>query len=235
MSFFIKKVFDGKIDDSVKLKFMKFSRGKYEYRALVAAKNSKGTYRVGTTAEYANDLVRTVAEKLGDTKVDISGVVVSTQDLSGFLDFKDKKQFQGVKRYIVEMNISGKELIDLCDKFPKCFFGLSFKSEDTEIKIKPKAPKSGKPSSKEGEQPKADFCKIKTTDKNLVKDLLFDVDLNSFKEVYVSHTYDIVDIILPEGVEDPVELREKAKRKGKIIRELTVDESDKISEKEFLI
>ena len=62
------------------------------------------------------------------------------------------------------------EIIDLLNKFPKAFFALSFETEDeTKLKIKAKAPKSGKPGTKGEEVPKPDFCKLITKDKKIVE------------------------------------------------------------------
>ena len=98
-------------------------------------------------------MVKTVAEKLGDDKTQVKGAIVSTSDLTGELDFKDKKQFQGVKRYLIDKEMSGTEIIELLDKFLRGFFALSFEAGDSVLKIKPKAPKSGKPESGKRESP----------------------------------------------------------------------------------
>ena len=61
--------------------------------------------------------------------------------MTGKIEFTDKKQFQGVKRYLIDKEMSGDEIVKVLDEFPKAFFALSFKTVDgsTEIKIKPKA------------------------------------------------------------------------------------------------
>ena len=53
--------------------------------------------------------------------------------------------------------MTGNEIIKLIDEFPKAFFGLKFKIDDTELKVKAKAPKSGKPKGKDNEKPKGRF------------------------------------------------------------------------------
>ena len=173
---FIKKIFDGKIDELVHLQFQKFSRGEFKEKAGISARNSKGKYVINTGSEFANEFVRDVAEKLGDEKTSVTGAVISTADLTGKIDFKTKKQFQGVKNYGIDKEMSGKEILKLLNDFPKTFFALSFSSKDTELKIKPKAPMSGKPKApKEGEErKKPDFCKIITTDKKLAESIVFE-------------------------------------------------------------
>jgi len=234
MEFFIKKVFDGNIDDLVKLQFQKFGRGNFENKASITAKMVKGRFDIKTTHEYANELVRAVAEILGSDETNVSGVMVSTLDLSGELEYKSKSQFMGVKKYAIGGLMTGDKIIDLCERFPKCFMGISFKAGDTELKIKPKAPKSGKPSTKEGEGPAVDFCKLKTANRGLAKGLLFDVDLDNFKSAGINHTFVIEDIEVPD-VEDPVKMRELAVRKGKIIRNSVVDGVSVKEEKDFRI
>ena len=223
---FIKKIVDKKVDSLTHMQFQKFSRGSFTNRALFKAKNSAGMYTISTSAEFANELVRIVADKLGEEKTDISGVIVSTNDLSGELDFKDKKQFQGVKKYVIENQMSGKEIISLLNKFPKAFFGLSFSAakDETKLKIKPKAPKSGKPGSKGEETPKIDFCKIITKDKKLAEAFVFEKP--DFKSAEIIHDFLINEIVVPSELKDSQDfarVREEARKKGKIIRKGEID------------
>lgn len=227
---FIRKIFEGVADESVHLQFQKFSRGEFRNRALVEAKNSKGKYTVKTSAEFANELVRAMAEKLGEQKTSVAGAIISTNDLTGEIDFKDKKQFQGVKRYIIEKEMTGKEISELLNKFPKTFFALSFDIGEDKLKIKAKAPKLGKPG-KGGEEAKADFCVLKTTDKKLAEGFIFEAP--NFKEARINHTFFIDKIIMPEGEKDYSKMREIAKRKGKIVRNAIIDGQTFKEEKDF--
>jgi len=217
---FIKKIVDGQVDESVHLQFQKFSKGEFQNRALINAKKSKGKFTINTTAEFANDLVRDVAKLLGENKTQVTGAVVSTADLTGELEFTGKKQFQGVKRYLIDAEMSGNEIIGLLDKFPKAFFALSFEVGNTKLKIKPKAPKSAKPKNKDKAQ-KPDFCRLKTTNAELGKSFVFEKP--EFREVEIHHTFFIDDIIRPEGETDFAKIRELAKRKGRIVRKSVID------------
>ena len=234
MDFFIKKIFEEKIDNEVHLQFQKFSRGNFEDRAMIRAKNSKGNYSVATTYEYANELVKGLGRKLGNEKTNVTGVIVSTLDLTGIISFSSIKQFMGIKQYVIGKEMSGSEIVSMIDKLPKAFAALSFTVNNTELKIKPKAPKSAKPSTKGQAKPKIDFCKIKTNDKEIVQGLLFDIEINSFKNIEVKHNFVIDEIIMPIGEKDPAQIREKAKRKGKIIRKIVVDGKEINNEKEFV-
>jgi len=227
---FIKKIFDEEIDENVHLQFQKFSKGEFINKALIEVKKTGKGYTIKTSAEFANELVRIVAQKLGEQKIIVKGAIVSTADLTGELEFKDKKQFQGVKKYLIEKELSGEEVINLLDKFPKNFFALTFNAGDNKLKIKPKAPKSPKSKNK-GEAPKPDFCSLKTPDIEIAKSFVF--EKTDFKQVLVNHTFYIDEIIMPEGETDYAKIRKMAKRKGKIIRTAIIDGQEMKSEKEF--
>lgn len=222
---FIKKIFLKQEDKLTHLQFQKFSKGIFTDRAIISAKKRGDKYTISTSAEFANGLVRDVAEKLGESTTKVTGAIIATGDLTNKIEFKDKKQFQGVKKYIIDSEMTGKEIIKILDEFPKAFFGLSFETKDTKLKIKPKAPKSGKPKSKDGEKPKTNFCKLVTTDKEIGKGFVFEKE--DFKKADISHTFIIESIEIPEelnGSDDFALIRENSKRKGKIIREMVIDE-----------
>ena len=120
---FIKKAIGGNVDEAVHLQFQKFSKGEFRDRGVIEAKKQGGgKYTIKTSADFANDLVRIMARKLGSEKTKVTGAIVSTSDLAGELEFKDKKQFQGVKRYLIDNEMSGEEILALIDKLPKTFF-----------------------------------------------------------------------------------------------------------------
>ena len=239
MKFFIRKIFEDSVDALAHLQFVKYSRGEFKNKAMVTCKaQAKGIFRIGTTAEYSNELVRYFAEKVGDDEIKVSGVIMTTLDLDGQLDYDEKKNALGIKKYVLEREMTGSKIIELLDKFPKCFFGLSFKIGNTELKIKPKSPKSAKPSSKGDSEIKVDFCKLKTDDRELVDELLFDV--KDFKEVLVTHTFNIEEIVVSDELKkeangDYARIKEEAKREGKVLRKLIVDGEEKVVEKEFSV
>lgn len=231
---FIKKVFDGKVDNLVHLQFQKFSKGEFRDRAIIEVKKTGKGYTIKTSAEFANELVRLMAKKLGEEKEKITGCIVSTADLTGELEFKDKKQFQGVKKYVINQEMSGSEILNLLEKFPKNFFALTFDVGDEKLKIKAKAPKSGKPGKEKEDGPKADFCNLKTKDKSIVLDFVFEKE--DFKEVRLTHTYFIESVVVPEelkGSDDFARIREESKRNGKIVREAMIDGQEIRREIEF--
>ncbi|MDP3966550.1 MAG: hypothetical protein Q8Q04_03400 [archaeon] len=229
---FIKKIAEKNIDDSVHLQFQKFSRGIFKNRAILKVKKSKDKYSINSGPEFSNEMVRGMAEKLGDKKVLVTGAIVSTLDFSNKIEFKEKKQFQGVKRYILEKEMNREEILSLINESPKSFFGLSFSvDEKNTLKIKPKAPKSGKPG-KGDEEPKADFCKLTTDDDKIGGDFVF--EKKDFKVAEIKHEFVIEKIIMPETSEkDFAKIREMAKRQGKIIRYSNIDGVKSVKEYPF--
>lgn len=234
---FIKKIADKNTDEMVHLQFQKFSKGEFRDRAVIKAKaQSGGMYTIWTGAEFANELVKAVAEKLGSESAKVTGAIVSTSDLKDKIDFKDIKQFQGVKRYLIDKEMTGDEIVSLLNEFPKTFFALSFATDkdDTKLKIKPKAPKSGKPGKGDKEGPKADFCVLKTKDAVLAKSFVFEKP--DFKEAQIKHTFFVTDLVISDELKksgDFAKMREEAMRKGKVIREAVIDEQDVKTELDF--
>jgi hypothetical protein len=242
MNCFIKNIFERKKENPelVHLIFQKFSRGKFEERAMIRVKNSAGKFSLATTPEFAGDLVRMLAEKLGEEKSFVSGAVVSALGLEGF-DYKEKKSAIGINKYLIEKEMSGRDILDLADKTKKAFLGLSFKFGEYDLKIQAKSPKSTKGSSstkKSDEKAKIDFCKLKTSDKELIRNFLFDEELKelNFKEAEIRHDFIIDEIVVPEELKQEKDfalVREKARRKGRIIRRIKVDGKELVKETDF--
>jgi hypothetical protein len=236
---FIKKIFSKKPDEDVHLQFQKFSRGEFKNRAIVKVKKVKDKFTIFTTAEFANELVKTMAEKIGNGKTKVTGGIISTVNLKeipqyhNLLENATVKQFQGVKNYAVDVEISGKELLDIINAFPKAFFALSFSVGDSILKIKAKAPKSAKPKNKD-EAPNPDFCKLITNDKDIAKDFVWEKD--DFKLAEIFHDFIIESIAIPDSIKNEKDfavVREKSLRKGKIVRRGKIDEKEIRSEAEL--
>jgi hypothetical protein len=236
---FIKKVFDKEADNDVHLQFQKFSRGEFKNRAMIKVKKVKDKYTISTTAEFANELVKTLAEKLGNEKTKVTGGIISTVNLkeipvyNNLLSKATVKQFQGVKNYAIDVEISGKEIFDIVNAFPKAFFALSFSAGNSTLKIKPKAPKSAKPKNKD-EAPNPDFCKLITTDEKIAKEFIF--ENVPFKDAIISHDFYIDSIVVPEEIKNEKDfaiVREKSHRKGRIVRRAVIDGKESQVEVEF--
>jgi hypothetical protein len=218
----IKKIFEKNFDDEVHGDFLKFGKGEFKDKYLIECKNSKDKLSIKTGPEFANYFVRKGLEK-ANGKVSVSGVIVSTLQLDIPIS-KGIKQFMGVKQYQVSGEIDAKQILDLMNKYPRAFFALTFNLVDYELKIKPKAPKSAKPSTSGDKEPKAEFCSLKTSDKSFEKEFLFDVN-QDFKELSIKHILKINEMIYPKDFAKmkPEEVRAQSKRKGILVREMTID------------
>jgi len=230
----IKKIFDKVFDNEVHLAFLRFGRGQYKNKYLLEGKRQAKKWAIKTGFEYSNFLIRKCLEKI-DKPVAIKGIIVSTLDLKDELEFEIKKvsNFQGVRKYVIDTEIEPLKILNLMNKYPKTFFALSFSGDNFVLKIKAKAPASGKPGKGDG-KPVADFCSLKTDNKEIVDELFFGV--GEFKDVSVRHAIDITDIVYPANMENlkPAEIRELAKRKGIISRIVDVDRVEKTSEAELV-
>lgn len=226
---FIKKAIDGKSDEITHVQFQKFSKGTFKDRAVLKVKKAKNKYTINTSGEYINGLVEVMAKKLGPNKTKVTGAVISTSDLEGKLDFKEKKQFQGVKRYLIDTEMSGDDIMVIISEFSSAICALSFDVGENKLKIKPKAPKMGVPGKGE-ELPKTDACKLITTDVALGESFIF--EKKDFKVAEVNHVFLIEEIKIPETEEkDFAKLRALAIRSGKIIRTAKID--GEVIEKEY--
>jgi len=227
----IKKIFDKVFDEEVHIELLKFGKGEFASKYLIEAKKQPGKYVIKTGAEFANQLVKMGAEK-ANGKIKVTGVIVSTLHMD--IPFsKGIKQFMGIKQYKVDSEVESSQILDAMKKFPRAFFALSFILPDYELKIKAKAPKSAKPSIKGEKEQRPEFCSLKTTDMNVIKEIFF--DLADFKEISIRHTIKIDQIVYPKDFTKmkPEEVREQSKRKGVIIRDITIDGKSESKEASF--
>jgi len=232
----VKKIFEGNFDEEVHNDFLKFGRGEYNNRYLLEGKKQAGKWAIKTGPEFVNLLVKKCLKEISG-KIPIKGIIVSTIDLKNEINFDIEKygNFQGIRKLNIDTQVSSEEILSLMEKYPRVFFALSFNGNNFSLKIKAKAPKSGKPGKESEEGPRADFCTLKTEDKELVDELFFDIQ--NFKEVSINHTIKITYIVYPKNMDDlkPEEIREQSKRKGVIKRIVNADGKEKISEAEFAV
>lgn len=231
----MKKIFEGNIDEEVHSAFLKFGRGEYKNKYMIEGKKQAKKWSIKTSAEYANLLVKMCLSEIS-SPIKIKGVIVSTSDLRDEIPFELKKisNFQGVRKHEMDTEIEPPQILELMDKYPRAFFALTFSGEDLILKIKPKAPTSGKPGKEKEDGPSVDFCSLKTSNKEIVDKIFFGV--GEFTEAKINHTISINDIIYPSNMEElkPAEVREQAKRKGIIKREVKADGIIKTSEASFI-
>jgi len=225
--FFIKKIWQNEIDDSVHSQFVRFSKGSFENRALIVASRN-GSAKVRGTFDLANEFVKfvsNIAEKLA-----VSGIILSKIAIDDKLGEKGAKK-GGMFSYSVEKEISSDKLKEIAVNAYAML--LDCNAPGIQLKIKKKLPR---PSAKGAEKVNDKFCVLQLDKKfwPAVHDEFF-FGLPDFKKGKVSHTYIIKEMIIPKGEKDFEKLRVIAKRKGKIIRKATLDNKESVSEKEIVV
>ena len=216
MESFIKKIFLGKIDKQTHSQFVRFGKGVYRGRALISI-NRTSSIKVKASSEYANELVELAAEI---SELKFSGKITSQESLG--LENEGRKQ--GLYVYEV-LSINSKKIQEIKEKV--YYMLLDAENNEIILKIKKKLPKPGK-----GGEAKMDdrFCILECDLKywEKIKEAFFwDVD---GKKIKISHVYNISEIVIPEGEKDFNQVRLKAKRKGRIIRNLNIDDREETKE-----
>ena len=216
MNFFIKKIFDGEVDDSCHKYFLRFGKGNYNRRFLISFNKTK-RLKIKSSFELANDFVEFVKE---NKDVKFSGKVLTKSAVSGMRGRKKAGSF------VYEVSDSS------LDQFEDVYFYLlDVNDGDVIMKIKKKIPKPGKSEGKIDDKFCALDLDLKYWDK--VREVFFwDIPADA-KKVVIEHEVVITDIVMPSDVDDPVKVRELAKRKGKIIRRAVIDGEEKVSEVKF--
>jgi len=205
-----------------------------QHKCSIPRKGQKDKWAIKTSAEFGNFLVRSCLKKVPEGEdVNIKGAIIATFPVAEKANFEIEKvkKFMGIQQAVVNTTVKPGDILILMDEFPRAFFALTIKTDKFDLKIKAKAPKSGKPGKKGDKEPKADFCSIKTNEKDIIDDLIF--DFPGFSEISIKHTIKITNIEIPEGEEDPIKIRENSKREGTIERIITSDKGNFIEEKEF--
>ena len=198
---FTDKIFNGEIDEQIHKQFVRFSIGTFEDRALMKIVKSKDFIKLTASYDLMKDLTKIIGENI--EKLTISGKVF----------YGGKK-----KEVIEEKEISGIELVEICDKVEFVLLTISFK--DYFFKI-------GKTLPKPGSKLKKNFCKAK-----LPLSILDKIIKEDFKKkLEMSCSFIIEKIEVPKEYENDSGLaRLNAIRKGKIIKKLKIDNEEKTKE-----
>tara|TARA_Y100000296_G_scaffold67236_1_gene79765 strand:- start:1112 stop:1858 length:747 start_codon:yes stop_codon:yes gene_type:complete len=244
---FIKKIFDGNIDENVHFQFIRFGKGNYKGRFRLGLWKTK-KIKVKTSFEFSNDLVLLCSE-FGGGKV--SGIVLTKKDISGIMSENDIEGNSEVKKNglyyqnnIPEQELGKEQIIELEKESYSAL--LDIEGEGFKLKVKKKLPKPGKNEDKIDTR----FCTLEADEKfySKIKEDFF-WDMPEAKKIDITHEVIIDEIVMPEskseiftgsssekpnqGEKDFAKIRELAKRKGKIIRKAEIDGKEIVSEKEF--
>lgn len=218
---FIKKIFLDKCDEEVHRQLARFGKGDYENKALMKIKKGKNL-SIKSSFEFCNDFVRLIATN-AKGKITVSGVIVMFENFN-FKDFEISKRGK-VYKCEVDFKCSGKELLDICERFKNGWLLLKLKADGFSLSCASSLPKPGGGL-------KDNFCSFSLG--NEFKDE-FAWDVKEFNDLIIKHRYEIKNLVVPKEYEkDFAKARYYAKRGGKLVRELEIDGKKETKEKEFL-
>lgn len=222
---FIKKLFEGKQDETVHRQFVRFGKGTYGSRAIINVTKQADKIKVSSSFELANDLVEFVSNLA--SKFLVSGIVLSRDKIEGF-DFRKKA---GVLACDIEKEMIASELKELANKSYATL--LDCNTQGIVLRMKKTLPKPGKSG---GGKANDKFCVLELDKKfwpQVRGEFLFDMP-QEFKKARMEHTYIIKDIIIPKDEKDFEKIRVMAKRKGTLVRKSIVDGKETVKEREFV-
>ena len=211
---FIKAVCDGEKDEFIHKQFVRLGKGEYE-RFLVSLKKGK-KLTVKTSFDMSNFLFELIANTL-EEDVEVTGKIIANYDFEN--EIEAEKFSKRGKLYTAELKktFSPNELKELFEKFKMQYILLNVKGKNVKLK-------SGKSLPKPGGKLKDNFCSA-TLPLDLLDEFAFDFDQN-FSKATIVHRVQIDEIIIPEEYKDDfVKARYHAIRKGKLIREIDLDDN----------
>lgn len=230
---FIRELFEGNSEqDWIHNKFIKYSKGEFP-GPYISIKKAGAFLKITSSADYVNILGMLLAETFsGSLKVE--GSILSREKIDSYLETIDldivkARKKKGTFSYKVEGEADSKAIAELYSRLRGGVLLLNLSGDKVNLKVKKKLPKPG---SKQNEK----FCTGRLGQNDRILDeLCFDVDIGKFKEIEISHTYTIDEIVIPENCKDFSLARALAKRKGSVRRSVTVDGSVHETEKGLFV
>lgn len=210
----LRSLCQGKNDEYTHKQFVRYGCGEYR-RFLITLKKGRDL-KVKTSFDLATDLVGIIAQKAKEP-VSITGKIVGSQDLKEL--FQEEETSKWGKQYTIDITKTLNPL-ELRSFFEKCkLYNLLININGTDVKLTTKQtlPKPGKDNIPDN------FCSA-TFPLSFLDEFAFDFPTTEFKVANIVHLLQIEDIIIPEQYKNDFTLaRFHAIRKGKLIREITID------------
>ena len=230
---FIRELFEGDSEHEwIHNKFIKYSKGEFP-GPYISVKKAGAFLKINSSADYVNILGMLLAGTFSGT-LKVEGSILSKEKIDTYietigLDIGKARKKKGAFTYKVTGEVDSKALAELYSRLMGGTLLLNLSGGKVNLKVKKKLPKPG---SKRNEK----FCtgRLGQNDR-ILAELCFDVDIGKFKEIEISHTYIIDEIVIPEDCKDFSLARALAKRKGSVKRSVTVDGSVHETEKEMLV
>jgi hypothetical protein len=227
---YIKQLLEGKPQEWVHLLFTRYGRGQFDGPTCEVDVGKDIKFK--GTVEYSTLFGELVTSCGGDYKVD--GTIFAKIDFRDELskagiEFDDKsKPKQGFYVAQVKGEFPGSVLAGVYSKLPHATVLLNLAGEKGKLKCKKKPPKPG------GEKDLDFFSGSMglSAVPRLKEEVFFDA--GDFKKVKVENKFAISELLIPSGM-GAAEARLNAKRKGKVLRKVTLDGTSKESEFQFAV
>jgi len=211
---FIKQISQGKADDTVHKKLARYGKGEYD-RGLLLITKGKKDLKIKASWDWSNDLFGIISDHIKKS-AEVKGKIIAPRDFKSELDIESNFSKRG-KLYTAEINttLNPEQIRKVYEKFKIDFILLNIKSDEFKLHVKDKIPKPGGAI-------KEDFCSA-TLPLEALDEFAFDFDKN-FSEAKIVNKFLINDLVVPKQYEkDFAMARLMAKRKGKLVRVITVD------------
>jgi len=227
---FVRQLFEGKVEEWVHLMFTRYGRGEFDGPACEVDVGKDVRFK--GTVEYCSVFGYMVASCGGDFKVD--GAVFGKKDFrdglkAAGLEFDDKsKPKQGFFVAQVNGEFPGGVLAKVYSGIPHATVLLNLVGAKGKLKCKKKPPKP------RGEKDN-EFCSgsmALTALPKLKEEVFFDAP--DFRKAKVENKFVIEELLFSPGM-DAARARLEAKRKGKVVRKVTVDGVERKSEAKFAV
>jgi len=229
---FIKEIFQGDQEqDYIHQKFIRYGRGEF-HGPVISLKKSNKDIKVNGTADYVNILSELILRN-SDGNIKVSGNIFSKREIKSKLISKTKKK-RGLFNSELKGDFVSDELLKLYEEFKDAYFFLDLYSEGGRFKLKTKKklPKPGSEIDDKFFTAVFDISFLNT----VMNEICFDSENKNFKEMKITHTYLINELVIPEEYKnDAVKARIFAKRKGVVKRIVDVDGYASEFKKEFEI
>ncbi len=220
---YIKDIFEKKETQHAHNKFIRYSKGNF-VGPLMKIKFSKQEVKIGASYHFNDELLKIVANYLGDKIVHIKGLLIWNLDLSVGLErlgikYSKVSKSRGIFKYTLDNEVCLKKFVDEMGNYNLL---ITIKTENAPITTKSALPKPNKEFG-------ADFCKVKLPGEfkdEILKEFVFDLKTKEkIKSIEIKHKIEINDIRLPK-IEDFEKARRLAKRIGIIKRFVSVNGSE---------
>lgn len=227
---FIKQIIEGEPEEWVHNMFTRYGRG--EFNGPVVELKAGKTLKASASFEYSMFLGYLAASTSSGMYTVDGGIFGKTDYRDGLKEITEEYDDKSKKKYFIAkfkgVEMDARDIARMYECAPGAVCCLSLKpleKQKNKVKAGKKPPKPGK------EEKKENFVKASfeggLLDK-LVGELFFDVD-SDFKVAKAVHTYDIKELTIPEGTPPGME-RVMARRVGRLVRKLIVDDKEEESE-----